>query len=182
MSKLILASNSPRRKQLLEMAEIEFEVITQFADESYPSHLPINKIANYIAKQKAIAVFEKHPNRKIVSADTIVVIDNKILGKPKDEVEAIEMLKMLSGKTHKVITGVCIMSQNEIIEFYEITRVEFGKLVERQIIHYINKYQPYDKAGAYAIQEWIGLIGIKKIEGCYYNVVGLPINKLISFL
>jgi septum formation protein len=183
MSQIILASNSPRRKQLLTEAGFEFEIIVANTNESYPTHLQAHEIANHIAKQKALAVKEMKKNSAtIIAADTIVVIDEEILGKPKDKSDAINMLQKLSGKKHVVITGVCILKDNELIEFFEKTNVYFKQLDLQQIEYYVERHKPFDKAGAYAIQEWIGLVGIEKIEGCYYNVVGLPVAKLISFL
>lgn len=182
MEKIILASNSPRRRQLLEMAEISFEVMVAQTDESYPENLPLENIPEHIALQKALAIKEKINNATILAADTIVAINNKIIGKPADRTDAIEILKELSGNTHVVISGVAILSGEKKIVFNEVTEVTFYKLTEARIIHYIDRYKPYDKAGAYAIQEWIGAIGIKAIHGDYYNVVGLPISKVVQTL
>lgn len=182
MSKLILASNSPRRRELLTMANIDFEVIVKPTDESYPFDLSIEKIANYIALQKALAIQIDYPTRKIIAADTIVILNGQILGKPSNRDEAINMLQSLSGKAHEVITGVCILEGNQQTEFSEKTLVEFYPLTQAQIDYYVDHFKPFDKAGSYGIQEWIGAIGIKRIEGCYYNVVGLPLSRLISFL
>jgi septum formation protein len=181
---IILASKSPRRKQLLEWAEIPFEIITQDTDENYPATLLVHDVPVHIAKKKAKAVQEKLNNKgaTILAADTIVVINNKIIGKPKNREEAIATLKLLSGQVHEVVTGVAILKEEKEIYFSDITQVEFHPLTEEQIIFYIDKYQPYDKAGAYAIQEWIGVIGIKNIQGDFYNVMGLPVSRVVPML
>ncbi len=184
MQKIILASKSPRRSQLLEMAEIPFDVVIAETDESYPAHLSIPSIPMHIALQKALAVREKI-NRKdvvILAADTIVTIHNKIIGKPANRLQAIEILQELSGHTHQVISGVAILLNNKEIIFQETTDVFFHKLSQQQIVHYVDNYSPFDKAGAYAIQEWIGAIGIKSIHGDYYNVVGLPVSRVVKEL
>lgn len=182
MQPIILASKSPRRKQLLEWAEIPFEVVTQNTKEQFPMDLPVEKVPGYIAKQKALAVFEKFQDRIILAADTIVTIDDMIIGKPKNELEAIATLRRLSGRTHQVITGVTILGREKEIQFSDKTKVSFYPLTESQIRFYIKKYRPYDKAGAYAIQEWIGVIGIKKIDGDFYNVMGLPVSRVCQAL
>ncbi len=188
MTSFILASASPRRKDLLQLAEIPFEIIVSATDESYPDTLSITDVPAYIAHQKAIAVAHKvgetqtHQEACIIAADTIVVIDDIILGKPKDRADAILSLTKLAGKTHQVITGVSILWKNEIISFSETTLVEFHSLSNDQIAYYVDNYKPYDKAGAYAIQEWIGVIGIKSIQGDFYNVMGLPVSKLVQKL
>lgn len=179
---LILASQSPRRKQLLEMAEVVFDVVVIPTDETYPDDLPIDQIPIYIAEQKALAVKELYPERKILAADTIVVLEQEIIGKPSDREDAIRILSKLSGKEHQVITGVVIIDQKRIERFSDTTRVAFHALSLPQIEHYIDKYQPYDKAGAYAIQEWIGAIGIQSIHGCFYNVMGLPVSLVLQRL
>lgn len=183
MKSIILASQSPRRKQLLEWAEIDFEVVVSETDESFPSDLNSSEIAIHIATEKALAVQHKtNSNKIILAADTIVVLENEILGKPISKTQAIETLQKLSGKKHEVITGVCLISDNKRVVFAEKTYVEFNDLTLNEIEFYINKYKPFDKAGAYAIQEWIGVVGIKKIEGDFYNVMGLPINKVYKEL
>lgn len=183
MQKIILASQSPRRKQLLEWAEIDFEVNVVETDERYPSSLTEEEIAIHIAKNKAKAVFEKTKSNKIIlAADTIVVCGDQILGKPSDHSDAIRMIKMLVGKTHKVITGVVIQSSEKVISFADVTEVTFHPLTDLQIEFYVTKYKPYDKAGAYAIQEWIGVIGIKSINGDFYNVMGLPVSRVVKEL
>ncbi len=187
MPSFILASQSPRRKTLLEWAEIPFEIIVSDADESYPASLAIETVPEFIAKNKALAVKEMILSTKptlvnqcIIAADTVVVLDQKIIGKPNNKQEAIDSLLALSGQTHKVITGVVLLYQGQEISFSETTLVEFHTLTPEQIEFYVNKYKPYDKAGGYAIQEWIGVVGIKKITGDFYNVMGLPVSKLVQ--
>jgi septum formation protein len=178
----ILASKSPRRKHLLELANIQFEIITEDTVEDFPDDLEISKAPVFIAKNKANAVFLKNVDRTIIAADTVVVLENKIIGKPKDRKDAIEILSSLSGKTHEVITGVVVMNQQKTIEFSDKTSVSFHPLTQEHIVYYVDTFKPYDKAGAYAIQEWIGAVGIQSIQGCFYNVMGLPISKLIQIL
>ena len=187
MHAFILASQSPRRKTLLEWAEIPFEIIVSDADESYPTSLAIEEVPAFIAKNKALAVKEiiisTKPalvNQCIIAADTVVVFGQKIIGKPTNKQEAIDSLLALSGQTHKVITGVVLLHQGQEISFSETTLVEFHVLTAEQIEFYVDKYKPYDKAGGYAIQEWIGVVGIKKITGDFYNVMGLPVSKLVQ--
>ena len=187
MPSFILASQSPRRKTLLEWAEIPFEIIVSDIDESYPSSLAIEEVPVYIAKNKALAVKEMILSTKpalvnqcIIAADTVVVLGQTIIGKPNNKQEAIESLLALSGQTHKVITGVVLLHQGQEISFSETTLVEFHALTAEQIEFYVDKYKPYDKAGGYAIQEWIGVVGIKKITGDFYNVMGLPVSKLVQ--
>lgn len=187
MKKIILASGSPRRKQLLELAEIPFEVEVSDIDESYPKGLCPTEIAIHIAVNKASAVQQKLDMGKnspltILAADTVVVLDNEIIGKPLNRQNAIEILSKLSGKIHKVITGVCILTGFVEKIFSEETEVAFHELTLAQVEHYIDNYKPYDKAGAYAIQEWIGAIGIKSIKGDFYNVMGLPISRVVQEL
>ena len=188
MKKIILASGSPRRKQLLELAEITFEVVVSETDESYPKELLPAEIALHIAENKALTVQAKLSTENnidahtIIAADTVVVLENTIIGKPTDRKNAIDILSCLSGKIHKVITGVCILSGIKRIVFAEETEVEFYELSISQIEHYIDQYKPYDKAGAYAIQEWIGAVGIKSIRGDFYNVMGLPISRVVKEL
>lgn len=182
MAKYILASASPRRKQLLEWAEIDFEIIVAHSEETYPPHLSPEDVSMYIALKKANAVREKTGGTKpIIAADTIVVLNKEIIGKPKNREDAIAILSKLSGQTHQVITGVAILKEEEHL-FADITEVEFNKLSQNEIKFYIDKYEPYDKAGAYAIQEWIGVIGIKRIEGDFYNVMGLPVSRVVQTL
>jgi septum formation protein len=183
MEKIVLASQSPRRKQLLEWAEIPFDIIVKETDERFPNEMPVAEVPVYIARNKALVIKETiEANRKILAADTIVVLDNEIIGKPKDRADALEILAKLSGKTHQVITGVIILSEQEEIAFADITEVTFHQLTHEQITFYVDKYEPYDKAGAYAIQEWIGVIGIKNINGDFYNVMGLPVSRVVQAL
>lgn len=181
MSKYILASQSPRRKQLLEWAEIDFDIIIAATDESYPLHLSPTDIAIHIAKQKAEAVKSK-TDKTIIAADTIVVLGNEIIGKPVDRHDAVSILEKLNGNHHQVITGVSILNQEKEISFADITDVEFHQLTKEQLEFYVDKYKPYDKAGAYAIQEWIGVVGIKSVKGDFYNVMGLPVSRVVQAL
>jgi len=181
--KIILASQSPRRKQLLEWAEIDFDVLVSDSDETYPEGLSFSEVAIHIAKNKALKVLEMyHPTDPILAADTIVVCENEIIGKPTDEANAIEIINKLSGKKHQVITGVYIHKSENSIAFADVTTVTFHPLTQAQIEFYVKKYKPYDKAGAYAIQEWIGVVGIKSIEGDFYNVMGLPVSRVVQHL
>ena len=182
MADIILASQSPRRKQLLEWAEVEFEIIVEPTDETYPEELEPKAVALHIAKQKAEAVKGRTGNKTIIAADTIVVLDKEIIGKPKDRNHAIEILSKLSDKKHQVITGVTIINPSKEICFSDITDVVFNPLSLKQVEFYVDKYQPYDKAGAYAIQEWIGVVGIKSINGDFYNVMGLPVSRVVQAL
>ena len=183
MQKIILASQSPRRKQLLEWAEVPFEILVQETDESYPESLSIREIAIHIAMNKALAVkATNHITIPILAADTMVVLQNKIIGKPKDRQDAISILSSLSGKQHLVITGVVILHNEKEIAFTETTEVHFHELTTAQIEFYVDNYKPYDKAGAYAIQEWIGVVGIKSVTGDFYNVMGLPVSRVVQVL
>ncbi len=183
MERIILASKSPRRKQLLEWAEIPFDVIVKDTDEMYPASLAIEKVPVYIARNKAIAVKEElSHDRLILAADTIVVLKDKVIGKPATKEDAVNTLKELSGQTHLVITGVVLMKQDTEITFADVTEVEFHQLTDEQIQYYVDHYQPFDKAGAYAIQEWIGVVGIKRVQGDFYNVMGLPVSRVVKAL
>ncbi len=183
MNKIILASQSPRRKQLLEWAEIPFEVVIKETDEKYPPGLSPEEVAIYIAKNKALSVQKDIGTEQIIlAADTIVVLNESIIGKPVHREEAVSILIALSGEKHKVITGVAIRKGEQELAFADTTEVEFHKLTLEQIEFYVDKYKPYDKAGAYAIQEWIGVIGIKSINGDFYNVMGLPVSRVVKEL
>ena len=183
MNKIILASQSPRRKQLLEWAEIPFDIVVIETAEDYPPDLEPEAIAVHIAQQKASAVQQKVSNQQtILAADTIVVLGEAIIGKPVHREEAVSMLLALQGEKHKVITGVVLRKGEEQIVFADTTEVEFHKLSIREIEFYVDKYKPYDKAGSYAIQEWIGVIGIKSINGDFYNVMGLPVSRVVREL
>lgn len=190
MKDIILASQSPRRKTLLEWAEVPFEIIIRSTDESFPENLAVEEVAVYIAREKAKVVNEyvqeayhaQLKDKTILAADTIVVLGNRIIGKPKDRKDAIEILRALSGQLHKVITGVVILHAGGEIAFSDTTEVMFHPLTDEQIIFYIDKYEPYDKAGAYAIQEWIGVVGIQWVKGDFYNVMGLPVSRVVQAL
>jgi septum formation protein len=190
MQSIILASSSPRRKQLLEWAEVPFEVVSRSIAEDYPSSLAVEDVPVYIARKKAFeanrfldeAYHQQHAAKPILAADTIVVLGTQVIGKPISRKEAIETLHALSGKIHRVITGVVINTGEHEIAFSEITFVEFHPLTIEQIEFYVDKYEPYDKAGAYAIQEWIGVVGIKNVQGDFYNVMGLPVSRVVQEL
>lgn len=182
--KIILASNSPRRKELLGGLGVTYEVKTlPNIDESYPKGLDAEEIPLHIARNKADAYRSMmQPNELIVTADTIVWLDGMVLGKPKDETDACRMLRCLSGKTHQVVTGVCLTTLEKQKCFATVTDVTFAELTEEEINYYVSRYRPLDKAGAYGIQEWIGYIGVQNISGSYFNVVGLPIQRLYTEL
>ena len=180
---IILASKSPRRKELLAGLDIDFETRIKEVDESYSDDLPITEVAEYLAGKKAKA-FESslQENEIIITSDTVVICDGEILEKPKSKIQAFDMLSKLSGKSHQVMTGVCLTSTNRVEHFSETTKVWFKKLSCEEMNYYIKKYEPFDKAGSYGIQEWIGYVGIDKIEGTYFNVMGLPVNLLYQKL
>lgn len=183
MQKIILASQSPRRKQLLQWAEVDFDIMVSDTDESYPWGLSFCETAIHIARHKALAVKAATlTHQPILAADTIVVCEGQILGKPVDRDDAIRMLKILSGREHRVITGVVILCADEEIAFSDTTLVEFHPLTSEQVQFYVDQYKPYDKAGGYAIQEWIGVVGIKSIHGDFYNVMGLPVSRVLQAL
>lgn len=181
MRKIVLASQSPRRKMLLEWAEVPFEIRVKETDESFPSGMEIEKIPIHISKNKANAIVS-HNDEIILAADTIVVLNDEIIGKPKNREDASQILHKLSGQIHEVITGVYIRKGEREISFSDVTEVSFHDLTSDQINFYVDKYQPYDKAGAYAIQEWIGVVGIKSISGDFYNVMGLPVSRVVKSL
>ncbi len=174
---IILGSQSPRRKELLTQLGYSFDVDVREVDESISEQLSAANTVEQIALKKA-NVFQIEDDRIVITADTIVAQNNQIFGKPSDRNAAISMLKQLSGNTHNVISAVVIKTKDSQIVFHEITVVEFKELSEQEITHYVDTYKPFDKAGSYGIQEWIGMIGITKIEGCYYNVMGLPTRRL----
>ena len=182
--KLILASNSPRRKELLAGLGMPFEVrVLQDIDEEYPGDLPVNEVARYIAKEKADAYRRIiAPDELIITADTVVIVGDEILGKPVDEADAVRMLKLLSGRTHQVTTGVCLLTAEKESCFDVTTDVTFKALSDDEIHYYVNHYRPFDKAGAYGIQEWIGYIGVTGLHGSYYNVMGLPVQRIYQEL
>ena len=182
--KLILASNSPRRKELLAGLGVPFEVrVLQDIDEHYPENLPVNEVARYIAKEKADAYRRiVAADELIITADTVVIVGDEILGKPVDEADAVRMLKLLSGRTHQVTTGVCLLTVEKERCFDVTTDVTFKALTDEEIHYYVNRYRPFDKAGAYGIQEWIGYIGVTGLNGSYYNVMGLPVQRIYQEL
>ena len=183
MNRIVLASGSPRRKQLLEWAEIDFEVIVQETAETWPPGLGITDIPVHIARNKALAVEALlEPGRVIIAADTVVVLGEEIIGKPQDRDDAVGILMRLAGKRHEVITGVVLRRGGQEQAFSDRTAVFFHDLSLEEIRGYVDRYRPYDKAGAYAIQEWIGVVGIKRIEGDFYNVMGLPVSRVVRAL
>ena len=181
--KLILASQSPRRRELLKGLDVEFSTCTVDADESFPASLKGADAVQYICKAKANAYKPQlEENTIAITADTVVILDENIIGKPKSYEEAFSMIRSLSGRVHEVITAVCIFSKEKCAEFYSSTEVHFSTLTDEEINYYIEKYKPFDKAGSYGVQEWIGYIGIEKIVGSYFNVMGLPVKRLYDEL
>ena len=181
--KLILASGSPRRQQFFKDLELDFEIRLKDIEEIYPAELKAAEITNYLAQLKADAFEgELKENEILITSDTIVWHNEKALGKPKDRQDAFDILKSLSNATHEVITSVCFKSDSKTDLLCEITKVTFKELSDESILYYIDNYQPYDKAGAYGIQEWLGFIGVSKIEGSYANVMGLPVDKVYDYL
>lgn len=182
--KIVLCSNSPRRKELLKGLGLNFQTrIIDGIDESYDKSLPGEDIAKMISEKKAESYkATMSSDELIITADTIVYVDGEVLGKPQDRNDAVRMLKMISGKCHDVITGVCLLTSNKRISFSVKTKVSFAQITDDEISFYIENYKPYDKAGAYGIQEWIGYIGVDSIQGSYFNVMGLPIQRLYSEL
>jgi septum formation protein len=179
---VILASKSPRRQELLRQMDIDFRIVLKEVDESYPEGLAPEEVAVYIAEQKARAFDEAVTDEIVLTADTIVCIDDQILGKPADAAHAVQMLRLLSGRVHRVVTGVCILHKGEMNKFFDVSEVFFRQLSDEEIQTYVDKYQPLDKAGAYGIQEWVGVTGIQRINGSYTNVVGLPTEKVYQQL
>ncbi|MDA7803649.1 Maf family nucleotide pyrophosphatase [Crocinitomix sp.] len=180
---IILASKSPRRQELLKGLDIEFTVQTRDIDESYPADMIPEDIPEFLALKKAHGfqdIIEE--NTILITSDTIVILENKVLEKPKTELQAKKMIKKLSNATHIVVTGVCIKTKDETIAFSDHTVVKFMPLTDAEIEYYVQKYKPFDKAGAYGVQEWIGYIGIERLEGSYYNVMGLPVHKVYQAL
>ena len=183
MRPILLASKSPRRKHLLELAGLEFRIETREVEENYPAEMPAIEVPEFLALKKARALAEARREGEIVlAADTIVELNNTIFGKPKDIVEARSIIETLSGKAHNVITGCALITGEGEHHFRSTTKVYFQELSTTDIDFYIEEYKPYDKAGAYAIQEWIGVRAIDKIEGCYFNVMGLPVSALMREL
>ena len=181
--KLILASGSPRRQQFFKDLDLDFEIRLKEIEEIFPPELKAEEITNYLAELKASAFEgELNDNEILITSDTIVWHKNKALGKPKDEQDAFEILKSLSNATHEVITSVCFKTNVETTVMYEVTKVTFNELSDESIRYYIENYKPFDKAGAYGIQEWIGFVGVSKIEGSYANVMGMPTDKVHEYL
>ncbi len=181
--RLILASGSPRRQQFFKDLDLDFEIRLKEIEEIYPNELKREQITNYLAELKANAFeAELQANEILITSDTIVWHNNKALGKPKDAQEAFDILHSLSNSTHEVITSVCFKTNTQTKLLHEITKVSFNELSEKAILYYIENYKPFDKAGAYGIQEWIGFVGVSKIEGSYANVMGLPTDKVYDYL
>ena len=182
MKKIVLSSNSPRRKELLGELGIDFEVrVIEGIDETYPKELSVEEVPQYIAREKA-RVYIVGKDEVLLTADTVVVLGNEIMGKPHDEADAMRMLRQLSGKTHQVITGVCLTTNDKQVTFADVTDVSFAELTDEEIKFYVDNFRPLDKAGAYGIQEWIGLAGVTGIKGSYFNVVGLPVHRVYAEL
>ena len=182
--KIILASNSPRRKELLAGLDLQFEVrVLQGIDESYPQDLPTSKIAEFISKKKADAYVQMMADDDLViTADTVVILGDEVMGKPHDEADAKRMLGELSGQTHQVATGVTLSTKERQVSFSVVTNVTFKQLSPDEIDYYVRTYKPFDKAGAYGIQEWIGYIGVTALKGSYFNVMGLPVQRIYEAL
>lgn len=179
---LLLASNSPRRRELLASLGLTFEVRVKEVNEDFPAHLKRADVAEFLASHKADAYAADIETEALITADTIVCLGDNILNKPQHYEEAFAMLRALSGTSHEVITGVCILTKQQKTVFHDVTKVYFKQLSDAEINYYITHYKPFDKAGAYGIQEWIGMVGIERIEGSYFNVVGLPVQMLYQKL
>lgn len=179
---LVLASNSPRRQQLLREMGVEFTVQVRPTDELFPSDMPVSDVAGYLAQHKAEQFAHDLGDKLILCADTVVVVDDTILNKPADAAEARDMLRLLSGRSHQVITGVCLLSPQGYKTLSDVAHVTFKTLTDSEIEYYITHYRPFDKAGAYGVQEWIGMIGIPHIEGSFYTIMGLPLHKVYELL
>ncbi len=179
---LILASNSPRRQQLMRDAGFEFTVKVKDTNEDFPKIMPTKEVPAYLALKKAEAFRQELNNEIIITADTIVVVENEILNKPKDALEASEMLRKLSGRQHQVVTGVCLMTQENTETFIDVAEVFFRELTDFEINYYIKTCRPFDKAGAYGVQDFIGMVGIPRMEGSYFPVMGLPVHKVYEAL
>ena len=182
--KIILASKSPRRSHLLREAGFDFEIKTLDVDESYPEDLPAGDVAPYLAEKKAMACagFLENENEILLTADSVVILDEIIYGKPVDYEDGVRILQNLSGRIHKVVTGVCLLSKTKKKVFADVAKVHFQPLSDEEIRYYLDHFAPFDKAGAYAIQEWIGLCKISKIEGTYSNIMGLPMERVYQEL
>ena len=179
---LVLASNSPRRQQLLRELGFEFTVEVRPTDELFPADMPASEVAGYLAQHKAEQFAHDLGDKLVLCADTVVVVDNQILNKPADALEARAMLEKLSGRSHQVITGVCLLSAEGYQTISDVAEVTVKPLTETEIEYYITHYRPFDKAGAYGVQEWIGMIGIPRIEGSFYTIMGLPLHKVYELV
>ena len=181
---IILASKSPRRQELLRGMGVEFSIMTKETDESFPPEMPLDEVPKYLSLQKSLAFNENElpADYLLITSDTVVICESEILGKPKDKADAVRMLQLLSGKTHHVVTGVTVRSAEKTESFAVRSNVTFAELDAEEIDYYIEHCKPYDKAGAYGIQEWIGYVGISGLEGSFYNVMGLPTRKLYGVL
>ena len=181
---IILASKSPRRQELLRGMGVDFEILTKETDERFPSEMPLDEVPKYLSLQKSLAFADEElpADYLLITSDTVVICEGEILGKPKDREDAARMLQLLSGKTHHVVTGVTVHSAGKTESFAVRSNVTFAELDEEEINYYIEHCKPYDKAGAYGIQEWIGYVGISGLEGSFYNVMGLPTRKLYQCL
>lgn len=181
---IVLASKSPRRQELLKGIGVDFTILTKEVDENYPQRLPAIDVAPFLSlkKAKAFEDAELPDNYMVITADTVVIVENEILGKPKDRDDAVRMMNLLSGKVHKVVTGVTVHTKEKTKTFSVISKVTFEALDNQEVNYYIDNFKPYDKAGAYGVQEWIGYIGVSNVEGSYYNVMGLPTQKLYKVL
>lgn len=180
--KILLASNSPRRKELLKELGFDFEVVFVDCDEVYPDHLEVDQIAAYLSELKSNAYHTLNQDEILITADTIVALDGQILGKPKDETHAIEMLQKLSGKIHQVYTAITLKTITNVVTKTDIAHVEFDTINEDEMLFYIQNYKPFDKAGSYGIQEWLGMAKIKKIQGSFYTIMGMPTHLVYSLL
>ncbi len=182
--KVILASASPRRQELLSGIDLEYELRTlPDVDESFPDDLPHEEVAEYLARKKASVYHDAlKEDELLITADTVVLINGVILGKPADRTDALRMLRMLSGARHRVVTGVCLTSLNKCVAFSDTAWVTFGDFTDEELDYYLDQYSPMDKAGAYGVQEWIGYVGVKRIEGSYFNVMGFPIYQVYQEL
>ena len=181
---IVLASKSPRRQELLKGIGVDFTILTKEVDESFPSKLPLIDVAPFLSlkKAKAFEDAELPDNYMVITADTVVIVENEILGKPKDRDDAVRMMNLLSGKVHKVVTGVTVHTKEKTKTFSVISKVTFETLDNQEVDYYIDNFRPYDKAGAYGVQEWIGYIGVSNVEGSYFNVMGLPTQRLYKVL
>jgi septum formation protein len=179
---IILASSSPRRQYIMKEAGFNFTIEKPDVNEDFPDSMPVEEVAEFLARKKAEYFRDRITTEIVITADTTVVLQSHILNKPSDRNEAIAMLRMLSGKVHVVITGVCLLSREKELSFQDRTLVTFKKLTDSEIAFYVDNYKPYDKAGAYGAQDWIGMIAVTKVEGSYFNVMGLPVHRVYELL